>query len=164
MTMMRKGVLLVILSGLLVTLASPLLAAEREVAVIVNPKNPVSEVSLNDLRKIFRLDQTFWPNGKRIRLLMLEHGTSAKELILKRVYNMTDSQLRQFWVRKMTGLESADFPRAWSSGAAVKLVVHRYPTAIGYIDADQVDSSVKVLAIDGKKPGQSNYPLALRTP
>lgn len=164
MMTMRKGILLVVLAALIVAMATPLLAAEREVAVIVNPKNPVSEVSLNDLRSIFRLDRTFWPNGKKIRILMLEHGTYEKELILKRVYNMTDTQLRQFWVRKITGLESSNFPRAWSSSAAVKIVVHRYPSAIGYIDANQVDSSVKVLAIDGKKPGQSNYPLVSRTP
>ncbi|HKI83609.1 MAG TPA: hypothetical protein VKA63_04665 [Candidatus Krumholzibacteria bacterium] len=164
MLTVRKGALLVVLAALLATVASPLLAAEREVAVIVNPKNPVNEVSLHDLRQIFRLDKTFWPNGKKIRILMLEHGTYEKDLILKRVYNMTDTELRQYWVRKITGLESSDFPRAWSSSAAVKIVVHRYPSAIGYIDARQVDSSVKVLAIDGKKPGQSNYPLVSRTP
>lgn len=163
MMTMRKGFLLVILSGLLLTLASPLLAAEHEVAVIVNPKNPVSNVSLKDLRKIFRLDQTFWPNGKKIRLLMLEQGTYEKQLVLERVYEMSDTELRQFWVRKITGLGSSSFPRAWSSSAAVKLVVHRYPSAIGYIDASQVDSSVKVLSIDGRKPGQSRYPLISRS-
>jgi hypothetical protein len=50
-------------------------------------------------------------------------------------------------------------PRSIQSVSAMLRFVFNAPGAIGYIPADEIDSSVKVLRIDGLRPTEPAYPL-----
>ena len=84
----------------------------RRIAIVVNPENPVSDLSLTEVRKIFRLEKQRWADGKKIQLLMHEQGSSEKQVALRTVYQMTDEQLRDYWLRKVADLDPSVFPRA----------------------------------------------------
>jgi hypothetical protein len=144
---------------LLLGLGPTSLAAD-DVAVVVHPANRQGDVSRFDLVKMFRLEQQHWGSGGKIYLILLESGSPEKEVVLKRIYRMTDVELKQYWLGKLYRGEIASFPRIASSAAAVKRIVSHAPNALGFIAAGDVDASVKVLRVDGKKPGDPGYLLA----
>jgi ABC-type phosphate transport system substrate-binding protein len=151
----RVGLGLVALVSLL-----PRLAAAADVVFVVHPRNPQSDISSSDLVQILRMEQQHWDAGGRIYLVLQESDTPEKELVLKKLYRMKDAALKLHYLEKLYRGEIASFPRIAHSNSAVKKIVAQAPNALGFIDAAAVDSTVKVLRIDGKKPGEPGYPLS----
>lgn len=138
----------------------PTLARGADVALIVHPANPLSELSSASVVKIFRFEQQHWKGGGRIYLILQESGTPEKEIVLRRVYRMKDAELKQFWLGKLFRGEIASFPSVAHSSAAARRIVSHAPNALSFIDASAVDRTVKVLRVDGKLPGDPGYLLA----
>jgi phosphate transport system substrate-binding protein len=130
-----------------------------EVAIIVHPDNPVNELSPAETARIFLQEQRYWPNGQRIYLVLQEAGAEEKQVMLKRVYQMDDAQLKKFWLGKLFRGEIAEFPHTLASNEAVKRFVSQAPNAIGFVGVSALDDSVKALWVDGKPPGDPDYPL-----
>lgn len=137
-------------------------AGAGDVALIVNPTNPVTDLSSSDLVAIFRQEQQHWKAGGKIYLILQESGTPEKDIVLKRVYGMTDAELKKFWLGKLFRGEISSFPRVTHSNAGTKRLVSQASNALGFVDAATVDAGVKALRIDGKKPGDPGYLLAPR--
>jgi len=138
----------------------PRLAAAADVVFIVHPRNPQSDISSSDLVQILRMEQQHWDAGGRIYLVLPESGTPEKELVLKKLYRMKDAALKLLYLEMLYRGEIASFPRIAHSNSAVKKIVAQAPNALGFIDASAADSTVKVLRIDGKRPGEAGYPLS----
>ena len=151
-------------AALAVTLLSPALARAGDVALIVNPKNPVADLTWAEVVAIFKAEQQHWKAGERIYLILQESGTPERALLLKRVYLMTDVEMKHFWLAKLFRGEIAAFPRVVASSAAAKRIVAQAPNALAFIDAAAVDSTVKALRIDGQRPGEPGYALAAPSP
>ena len=130
-----------------------------EVAIIVNPANPVDELSFKELRVIFELQQQFWKNGNRVSLVMQDAGRPEKELVLKKIYRRSEAALNRYWMARMFKAEITTIPKPRASNDEVKQVIRRLPNGIGFIDPAAVDDSVKVLRIDGRLPGEVEYAL-----
>ena len=101
------GLLRVLLAAWLL---GPLSAAAADVAVVVNPANPQSEMSVVELARTFRLDRQHWPAGGRIYLVLRETGAPTKEIVLRRLYRMNNLELKQFWLGKLYSGAIASFP------------------------------------------------------
>src|SRR5947207_6785090 len=56
------------------SLPEPQIASEQSLAVVVNLSNPVQNLSIPELRRIFLGERSHWPNGRRITLVMMEPG------------------------------------------------------------------------------------------
>lgn len=128
----------------------------RDLAIVVNPGNPVDELSRSELIKIFRVERRFWASEKII-LLTREQDSWEKELVLEKIYNMSADDLNKFWLTKIFTGEIPAAPAVVGTEFMLKRLVQRLPGAIAYIDSESVDSNVKVLRIDGKLPGDSGY-------
>ncbi len=135
-------------------------AAAGEVAIVVSRDNPVTDLALKELVKIFRQEKQFWAAGKKIYLVMQETGTPEKTLVMKNIFQMADEELKKYWLEKVFKQEIASFPTTFSSNEAVTRFVSQVSNAIGFIDASVIDDRVKVLRIDGKLPGERGYALA----
>ena len=151
-------------AALAVTLLSPAVVRAGDVALIVNPKNPVADLTWAEVVAIFKAEQQHWKAGERIYLILQESGTPERALLLKRVYLMSDVELKHFWLAKLFRGEIAAFPRVVASSAAAKRIVAQAPNALAFIDAAAVDSTVKALRIDGLKAGEPGYALAVPSP
>ena len=57
-------------------------AAERNLAIVVNVSNPVDDLAMADLRRVFLGERGHWQNGRRITLVMLERGWPEREAVL----------------------------------------------------------------------------------
>jgi ABC-type phosphate transport system substrate-binding protein len=120
-------------------------SADGEIAIIVNPSNSASTLSVGDLHRIFLGDKSTWPNGKHVFVVMGPPGSAERAAILKNVYKMSESEYAKYFLQAtFTGAVSAP-PKDASSTAEVKQLVAQNPGAIGYIKEQDADDSVKVL-------------------
>lgn len=131
-----------------------------ELAVIVHSQKGVSEVSAADLREMILMERQHWKGGARIYLILPPSGSPEKGVLLTRVLNMTEEQLRRHYLGKLYGGEIAAFPSVAPSGTAAMRTVSLAPNAIALVDAGGLDSSVKVLRVQGRRPGDAGYLLA----
>jgi ABC-type phosphate transport system substrate-binding protein len=139
----------------------PGVAQETEVpiAIVVHKDTAVEDLSLQDLRSIFLANQQFWPDRTRITLLVRAPKSDERDFVLNRIYQMDESQFRQYWIAKMFRAEVPRGPKiVFSNDMALELVV-AIPGSISFIKADQVSGDVRLLRVDGKLPDDAAYPL-----
>ena len=151
------GALAILLLGLAPSTAH---AQESEpLAIVVNRNNPVTEISLVDLRRVFRGQRSRWSNGRRVTLVMRDPGAPEREAILKALYGVAEMEYRRTYLQAVFSGEASDAPKTLASTNGVLRFVYNVPGAIGYVRARDVDPSVKMLRIDGRLPGEPGYRL-----
>jgi ABC-type phosphate transport system substrate-binding protein len=132
-------------------------AMAQDVAVVVHRSNPADTISMTELRKILLTQQTQWPTGKKITVLMTQ---SERPGALKTVAGMNENDFNVHLMHATFNGDSADPPKVVGSGAQVKQAVAAQVGAIGFMGAGDVDASVKILKVNGLVPGQPGYPLS----
>jgi ABC-type phosphate transport system substrate-binding protein len=135
-------------------------AQEAEpIAIVVNRNNPLTEISLADLRRVFRGQRSRWTNGRRVTLVMRDPGTPERDAILRSIYGLDEAEYRRSFLQAVFGGQTADAPKTLASSNGVVRFVYNVPGAIGYVRARDVDASVKTLRVDGRLPGEPGYRL-----
>lgn len=134
------------------------LSFARDVSVIVNKTNPVNELSLEDLGRILKAERQYW-DGEKIYLIISKSGSWEKDVILNKVYKMSEDEMKKFWLGKIFRGEITAFPSVFGSQAVIKKFVNSAANAISFIDSQNADDTVKVLKIEGRFPGEPGYPL-----
>ncbi len=152
----RFAVIPIILLCLLV----PVVAHPMDLALIVHPDNKTNDLSSRDLSRIFKQEKKHWPDHQKILLIMQEDGTFEKNVFVKKVYKLSPNELKRFWLAKILDGQILSFPKTLGSSEVIKRFVSQIPSAIAYVDVTVVDSSIKVLSIDGKRPGDAGYYLS----
>lgn len=129
------------------------------IAIVVHPDVPVDDLSFAQVRKIFLGEQQFWSNRQRITLLMRSPEAAERRIVLQEIYEMSEGQFTQYWIAKIFRSEVTSGPKiVYSTDMAYELVA-ALPGSISFVRAGDVRSGVKVLRIDGKLPGDQDYPL-----
>ena len=128
-------------------------------AIVVNKTNPMSEVSLSDLRKIYRGQRGRWSNGRRITIVMRDQGTPERSALLRSLYGLDEEDYRRGFLQAIFSGEANDAPKMLATPNGVLRFVFNVPGAIGYVRASEVDDSVKVLRVNGRLPGDAGYSL-----
>ena len=137
--------------------APPGTGADQALAIIVNQSNPVENFSYEELRKIFLGERSHWPNGRRITLVMLDASRPERKVVLRDIYGMSEKDFNNHFIQGVfTGAVFLS-PKTLASAADVRNFVFNVPGAIGYVRASDVDSSVKVLRVDGRLPEDREY-------
>ena len=135
-------------------------AQENEpLAIVVNRSNPLSEISLADLRRVFRGQRSRWSNGRRVTLVMRDPGAPERDAILQSLYGVAEVEYRRTYLHAIFSGEAGDAPKTLASPKGVVRFVYNVPGAIGYVRARDVSPSVKMLRIDGRLPGEPGYRL-----
>lgn len=134
-------------------------AKGSDMAVVVNSSTPVEELSLTEVRKVFRGDRQYWSKDVPVVLLIRAPRSRERDVILKTLYNMSEAQFKQYWIAKIFRAEATTTPKiVYSNGMAVELV-SVIPGAIAFLPEKEVTPQLKVVKIDGRMPGQPGYPL-----
>ncbi len=136
---------------------------EEALAIIVNKSNPIDNVSLTELRKIFMAEQTRWPNGHRVTVVMRQPGQDERATALRLIYRMSERDFNRYFLRGTFTGETQSVPKNLTTAAGVGKFVFNVPGAIGYMRASEVDDSVKVVRVDGHAPGDGGYALKLQS-
>lgn len=129
------------------------------IAIVVPRGSTVGNLSLDQLRSIFLADQQFWPDRTRITLLVRAPQSDERDFVLNEIYQMSETQFRQYWIAKMFRSEVPRGPKiVFSTDMTLELVL-AIPGSISFIRADEVTDEVRVVRIDGKLPSEAGYPL-----
>ncbi len=125
------------------------------IAVVVNPANDVSGLSLDDLGKIFRGEITNWKDVG---------GADAEIVLLSRD---SSSGTYEFFKEAVVGEDSeyAASAKLLPSNQAIADEVKANEAGIGYIGLGYVTPDVKVVAVDGvaasvETAADSSYPIS----
>jgi ABC-type phosphate transport system substrate-binding protein len=156
-----------ILCGALVAASWSLLGPQRlcaqahdvDVAVVVQPDTPVSNLSLAEVRKIFLGDRQYWTANTPVVLLIRAPVAKERNVVLKVIYQMSESQFKQYWIAKIFRAESVSAPKVVYSNDMASELVTALPGAIAFIDSRDVRPGTKVVRVDGRLPGDAGYPL-----
>ncbi|MEM6925980.1 MAG: hypothetical protein AAF602_03540, partial [Myxococcota bacterium] len=98
------------------------------------------------------------PGGPMFVPLNQPANTDSRVRFDAAVLGMDAEQVGAYWVdQRIRGGRAA--PRSQRSEPLLVAMVARLPGAITYVRADAVTDRVKVLAIDGHLPDDSEYPL-----
>jgi ABC-type phosphate transport system substrate-binding protein len=134
-------------------------AQASDIAIVVRPDVPVTNLTFAELRHLLLGDRQFWTSSVRVTLLVRAPGARERDVVLKNIYQMSEAQFRQYWIAKVFRAEAASGPRiVYSNEMAVELV-SGMPGAVAFVDANQVPKGLKVLKINGLLPGAKDYPL-----
>jgi ABC-type phosphate transport system substrate-binding protein len=130
---------------------SPVEAAGDAIVVIVNNANPVDNLSIGELKKLFLGDRSRWDTGKAVAPVMLSPGAPERTTFLKIVCGMSDADLDKYFLQAAFTGKSATPPKVVSSAGAVKSFVAGSPGAIGFVKASDLpsgDAAVKAVKIN----------------
>ncbi len=141
-------------------------AAGDPIVVIVNNSNPVDNLSLGELKKLFLSDRSRWDTGKAVAPVMTGPSTPERTTFLKIVCGMSDADLGKYFMQAAFSGKSATPPKEVGSASAVKSFVAGSPGAIGFVKAldfhgDGSDGGVKSVKIDGTAAGDAGYKLRM---
>ena len=156
-----------IVCGALVAASWSLLGPQRlcaqahdvDVAVVVQPDTPVSNLSLAEVRKIFLGDRQYWTANTPVVLLIRAPVAKERNVVLKVIYQMSESQFKQYWIAKIFRAESVSAPKVVYSNEMASELVTALPGAIAFIDSREIRPGTKVVRVDGRLPGDAGYPL-----
>ena len=154
---MKRAALAVIAAALLGGI--PARAAADDIAVIVNKGNPISSLTMNQLRKIVLAQEGKWPAGGKIVVWTTAPGQPERAATLKIVCGMSETDYTLHFMHAAFNGDGGDQPRTTTSSALVRQAIAGAVNSVGFIWASQLDDSVKVVAIEGVRPGQPAYRL-----
>jgi hypothetical protein len=133
----------------------------NSLAIIVNRSNPVEDLSYAELRRIFLGERSLWPDGRRITLVMMQPGQPERKTVLHEICRMSEADYHKHLLQKLFTGEVIVSPKTLASPPGVRKFIFNVPGAIGYIRASDLDSTVKVLHIDGHLPDDKDYRLQI---
>src|SRR5271170_197378 len=148
--------------ALLILLSVRVAAAQDksvDLAIVVNESSLLEDISSEELTKIFKVERTRSPGGFKYVLAARDSGSPERNAALKEIYHMTDAEYKKFFLQATFTGNIQAAPRELTSAASVREFIASSPGAISYLRASETDDSVKVLKVNGKSPGDPDYPI-----
>jgi phosphate transport system substrate-binding protein len=133
-------------------------AQSGDMAIVVNPDNPVAGISFSDLRRIFTGEKRSWPGGLSIKLVV-RAPVCHERVTLLHILNMSESEYKQYWTAQVLRGEAGSEPVAVFSNGFQKEAIKVMPGAIALMDPQDAKTGVKVIRLDGHLPGEPGYAL-----
>jgi ABC-type phosphate transport system substrate-binding protein len=163
MTPLRQKRFLFVLGVIAITLSvigdARAQAKTSDMAVIVNPSTPVSDLSMAEVRKVFLGDRQYWTKDVPVVLLIRAPQSRERNVILKTLYGMTESEFKKYWIAKIFRAEATAAPKIVYSNDMAEELISVIPGAIAFIPQADVKDGFKVVKINGRLPGEPGYPL-----
>jgi ABC-type phosphate transport system substrate-binding protein len=119
-------------------------SAAAEVVAVVSAKNPIVAMSRNQVVDIFLGKASRFPDGSQaVPIDQAESSATRDEFYLK-FAGKSPAQLNAHW-SKIIFTGRGQPPHEVANGAEMKKRLAENPNAIGYLEQEQVDRSVKVI-------------------
>jgi hypothetical protein len=130
-----------------------------ELAVIVAPASPLSNISMADLQRVFLSETVTAPGGQRVVPINHPARTADRVGFDRIVLHRGPDEMGRHWIdQRIRGGPGP--PRAVDSVALLLRVVATLPGAMGYLRPGSLSPDVRPVRVDGKLPGEPGYPVA----
>lgn len=141
---LRQLTFTLILSTLSLSLIQSGYAIAGEIVVITHPSVGVTELSKEDVMRIFLAKTKTYPNEKQAVPVIPKENAETRTRFESTVFQKSPVQIKAYWTRLLfTGRGNP--PQTLEDDAAIKKRVAETPNAIGYIDASALDNSVRAV-------------------
>ena len=121
-------------------------ARADDVVAVVSAKSPITSLATHQVADIFLGKTSRFPDGTLAVPIDLHDSSPAREKFYVQLTGKSPAQMKAHW-SKIVFTGRGQPPRQAASNAEDRKAISENPNAIGYIDASQVDASVKVLAL-----------------
>lgn len=116
-----------------------------DVVVIVNSQSDLTSLDATTVRRIFLGKEKLFPNTtEKIKVLDQDKNTEIYATFYKEFIGFRLKHLRRYRAANLFSGKSLP-PMVKPDDSAVKAFVQAEPTAIGYIDSDLLDDTVKAV-------------------
>jgi ABC-type phosphate transport system substrate-binding protein len=133
---------------------STAIPAIKNMAVIVSSGNKLADVPLADLAKMCKGVQKTWPDGRTFTLVVKEPDSSEMKAVVQKLLGATPSEAKAS-IAKLN--ETRQIVKVVDTDEDLLRTVESTPGAVGIVDVYSINSSVKVLRVDGKLPFDVGY-------
>jgi len=140
----------------LAMLATSAVPAIKNMAVVVSAGSKLSDVPLADLTKLCKGVQKAWPDGKSFTLVLKNPEAPEMRVAVQKLLGDATGDVKAV-IAKLN--ESRPVVKIVTSDEELLHTVETTPGAVGVLDVYSINSSVKVLRVDGKLPFDVGYAL-----
>ena len=134
-------------------------AGAKDMALVANKSNGVSDVSMSELVKICKGQVSRWPNDKAVTLITRDPTTPEMKVLLEKVYGMSKEEVKATIASANHGRTNHPAIVVVESDEEVVKRVGSLPGAVGLVDVYSISGGVTVLRVGGKLPLEPGYPL-----
>jgi ABC-type phosphate transport system substrate-binding protein len=129
-------------AALVLSLSSAVTHAD--VVAVVSAKSPITALSRDEVSDLFFCKMSHFPNGIQAFPIDQAEGSAVRDEFYSKIIGKTAVQIKAYWSRIIfTGRGQP--PPSVSSSIEMKKRISGNPGAIGYIERDMVDDSVRVV-------------------
>ncbi|MEH8019186.1 hypothetical protein MN202_18260 [Rheinheimera muenzenbergensis] len=121
----------------------PLAAA----TVLVHGTVPLDSLTQTQLRNIFTLRQTLWPDGTPVRVIVMPDSSAAHQRFCREQLRLFPYQLNNIW-DKHSFSGTGRRPQQVDTSSEMLELLRTVPGAIGYAEQSSTDSAIKEVRID----------------
>jgi ABC-type phosphate transport system substrate-binding protein len=132
-------------------------AQTGRVAVVVNEKNPVNNLSASELRKLFAGEKRAWAGGLPVKIFVRAPGANERVVMLK-LLGMSESEYKRYWAGQVYRGEAQSEPVGLFSNGMQREAVELYPGAVALVNVEDVKLGMKVVKVNGHMPAETGYP------
>jgi len=150
-----RGRALMAVAGMV--LACSVAACAKDIALISNKANHVSEVSLAELVKICKGQMTHWPDGKPVSLVTRDPALPEMRLVVEKVYGASADEVAKIIADANHARVNHPAVVIAESDEALVKKVEATPGAVGLVDVYAITGGVTVLKVNGKLALEPGY-------
>jgi len=152
----RRSIQMAVVVCLLFCSAAPLFSALKNWAVVTSAGNKLQDVPMADLVKLCKGMQKLWPDGKPFTLVIHDPSSADMRYAIDKLFGVEGADVKPMLAklnetRKVVVVVDSDEDLFRAVGAI--------PGAVGLVDVYSINSTVKVLRVDGKLPFDPGYAL-----
>ena len=151
-----KMVRILVVFSVAALLATPAFAAFKNMAIVTATGSKVNDVPMTDLVKYCKGTAKAWPDGKNFTIVIKNPDAPEMHGVLQKLFGGTPAEAKAA-ISKLN--EARTVVKIVDSDEELLKAVEVTPGAIGVVDVYAINSSVKVLRVDGKLPFDVGYAL-----
>ena len=131
-------------------------AAAKNMAVVVATGSKLQDMPLTELTKLCKGTQKAWPDGRSFTLIMKDPESPEMHIVVQKLFGMAPGELKATMAKLN---ETRQMIKIVQSDEDLLHAVEATPGSVGVLDVYAINSSVKVLRVDGKLPFDVGYAL-----
>ncbi len=117
-------------------------SADQALVVIAHPSRP-SQLSADEIERIYLKRQRYWKDGQPVVPINREATSTSRKAFDRQFLGRSQLDLVGYWNQRY--FHGVLPPATLESDEAIKRYVASDPNAVGYIAAERVDDSVRVV-------------------
>jgi hypothetical protein len=137
-------------------------ASDSVLTIVVNKSNSMDSITKKQLRDLLLGEVTRWPNNQHVTLVEREPGSQTFQKMLQVLLKMSEAEYTRWLLDLEFRAQTPPLIKTLNSDEGANKFVFNVPGAVAITDGvpgGTISSQVKVLRVEGKLPGDPEYPL-----